>query len=116
MVKFIVAIALGAGLGILGARYLFVGSWMSLIVWGLAGLLLGGWCRERRQAMINGTVFGFVVAFVFMLSGYNGSAALISRVPFFAILGVIGAICGLILGFFGYLAKEMFRKGQSHRE
>jgi hypothetical protein len=111
MMKFLVAIALGAGLGILGSRYLFVGSWMSLIVWGVAGLLLGGWCSERRQAIINGTVFGFVVAFVFMLSGYGGSASLISRVPFFAILGVIGAICGAVLGFLGNSARTLIRKG-----
>ena len=113
MMKLLVAVCVGTALGILASHYLFVGSWLSLILWAIAGLALGFWCR-RREAMINGTVYGFVLAFIFMISGYSGSASLISRLPFFAILGVVGAVCGLILGFLGSLVREVVQKGGNH--
>jgi hypothetical protein len=115
MMKLLVAIFAGTALGIIASRYLFVGSWLSLILWTVAGLALGFWCR-RREAMINGTVYGFVLAFIFMISGYSGSASLISRLPFFAILGVVGAVYGLILGFLGSLIREGIQKAGDHSE
>jgi hypothetical protein len=111
MKKLLVAIVVGAILGFTSSRFLFVGSWLSLIPWGIAGLALGAWC-ERREALIDGAVYGFVIAFVFMLSGYSGSASMISRVPFFVIIGVVGAVCGLVLGFLGYMVKEFLTRGK----
>jgi len=110
MMKLMVAIVMGTALGILASRYLLVGSWMSLILWAIAGLALGYWC-QRREAMINGTVYGFVLAFIFMISGYSGNASLISRLPFFAVLGLVGAVCGFVLGFLGSLGREAIHKG-----
>jgi hypothetical protein len=113
MTKLVTAIVAGVLLGIIGARYLFVGSWLSLIPWGIAGLALGGWC-ERREALINGAIYGFVLAFTFMIAGYAGSAPVISRLPFFAILGVIGAVFGFALGWIGNFLFGMINKGQKN--
>ena len=113
MMKLLVAIFVGTALGIIASRYLFVGSWLSLILWAIAGLALGFW-SQRREAMINGTVYGFVLAFIFMVSGYSGSASLITRLPFFVILGAVGAVCGLILGFLGSLGREVIQKARDH--
>jgi hypothetical protein len=107
----LVAIVVGALLGVIGARYLFVGSRLSLILWGIMGLALGAW-YQKREAMINGAVYGFVIAFVFMIAGYSGSASLVNRLPFFAILGVVGAVCGLVLGWLGFLVREMVDRGK----
>jgi len=106
MLKTITAIIVGALLGILGARYLFVGSAVSLILWAIAGLLIGMWSDTRRQAMLNGGLFGFVLSFDFMLSGYAGSEPVLSRFPFFALLGLFGAGCGLVLGWIGFFLKS----------
>jgi hypothetical protein len=111
MTKLVTAIVAGALLGIIGARYLLVGSWLSLIPWGIAGLALGAWCR-RREALINGTIYGFVLAFTFMIAGYSGNAPVISRLPFFAILGVIGGVCGFTLGWIGNFIFGMINKGR----
>ena len=46
MKKIVVSIIIGALLGVIGARYLFVGSWLSLIPWGIAGLLIGYWSQK----------------------------------------------------------------------
>lgn len=105
MLQLIAAIIVGAFLGVLGAKYLFVGSWLSLVLWGIVGLALGYW-SGKRKALLNGAVFGFVISFVFMAVGYSGVAPFISRIPFFALLGLFGAVCGLVLGWLGSLIRS----------
>ena len=85
---------IGTVLGYLGARVLFVGSYLSLIPWGIAGFILGWWSQTYRTAGMNGAVYGFVLAFFFMLVGYEGSSPVWTRIPFFALLGLVGAVCG----------------------
>jgi len=106
----IVAICLGALLGVLGARYVL--SALSLVPWALAGLGIG-YFNDGRGAMINGAVYGFVLSFAFMCAGYKGAPPLLTRVPFFLQLGVIGAVCGFALGNLGFLFKRVLvaRKG-----
>jgi hypothetical protein len=105
MVKFLVSIIVGAFLGIIAARYLFVGSWLSLIPWAIAGLALGYW-SGNRQALINGIAYGFVLCFAFMVAGYSGSEPVLTRLPFFALIGAFGAICGLGLGLIGFQVRK----------
>ena len=105
--RYLVAIALGAALGLASARFLFVGSALSLIPWALAALALSVWCA-RVQALGVGAVYGFVLAFVFMVAGYSGSTPLTVRLPFFALLGLIGAVCGLVLAWLGATARYMW--------
>jgi hypothetical protein len=107
--KVVVSILIGVLLGFIGARVLFVGSWLSLIPWGIAGVAIGTW-SQKREWLVTGSSYGFAIAFVFMVAGYAGSASLLSRLPFFAILGVIGAVCGLMLGVGGYWLKSVIKK------
>ena len=92
-------VALGALLGWAASHALFLGLW-TLVPWGAAGLALGYW-TGRRGAMLAGTLYGFTLAFVFMLAGYTGQAAVVTRIPFFALLGLFGALCGLVLAAVG---------------
>jgi hypothetical protein len=109
MRKVVVAFLVGAILGLVGARYLFVGSWLSLIPWGIAGLLIGYW-SQKREWLVNGICYGFTVCFVFMLAGYAGSASLVSRLPFFALIGAFGAFCGLLLSWAGFVIGRKNKK------
>lgn len=104
MKKTATASFIGLILGFVGARYLFVGSWLVLIPWTVAGLAIGFWCT-KNESIVNGVVYGFVLSFVFLLAQYSGKASLISRVPFFAVLGVFGGVCGLVLGLLGSSVK-----------
>lgn len=106
MTKGIAAVLVGAALGIIASRVLFVGSWLTLLPWGLAGLLLGAWCERRQWAWV-GALYGFTVSFVFLSFGYSGSASYVSRVPFFALLSVSGAACGLALALIGSFARKL---------
>ena len=99
----------GAVLGAIGARVVFVGSGLSLVPWTVCGLALGGCSTGRRQASANGTAYGFMLAFVFMAAGYDGAASMVTRLPFFAALGVIGAGAGLSLTTLGRLMRIRLR-------
>src|ERR1700687_3492260 len=100
------AVLVGIVLGVVASRYLLVGSWLSLIPWGIVGLLFGWWCHGYRDGMTVGAVYGFLLAFSFMIAGYQGAATLISRLPFFAGLGLFGALCGVGLGVVGAFARK----------
>jgi hypothetical protein len=106
--KTAIAAIVGLVLGIVGARYVFVGSWLNLVLWAIAGLGIGMW-STKNESMVNGVAYGFVLSFVFMLAGYTGKASLVSRVPFFAVLGVFGGVCGLTLGLLGFSLKTKMK-------
>lgn len=107
--KLLVAVIVGAALGFAGARLLFVGSALSLVPWGAAGLLLGLWSSSRRAALVNGAVYGFVLCMVFLLAGYSGAQPIFTPLPLFIALSLFGAVCGLILALAGQFARRFVR-------
>ena len=99
MRRFVTAIALGVLLG-WAATHAFFLQWWTLVPWGLAAVGLGH-RATRASAAIAGALYGFVLCFVFTLAGYGGTAPVIARVPFFTVLGGVGAVCGLLLALLG---------------
>ncbi len=112
--KTIVAVIVGAVLGFLGSRVVFVGSALSLIPWTVVGLVLGLWCGVRQSLWV-GAAFGFSLAFFFMATGYTGSAPLLTRVPFFALIGLAGAVCGTAVVLLGSLVAARLRRHGASR-
>ncbi len=111
MKKTIAAFVAGVILGIIGARYLFVGSWLILIPWGIAGVLLG-FGGTKNESIVSGVTYGFVVALAFLVAGYTGHFPLLSRLPFFVVMAAFGGICGALLGMSGFFLN---RKLQSRK-
>ena len=108
--KIVTGFLAGIVLGMIGARYLFVGSAMSLIPWSIVGAGLGAWGREKGWVP-TGLVYGFTLYFAFMVAGYTGEASLLSRVPFFAVIAVIGAVFGFLSAWAGaFLGRKIIRK------
>jgi hypothetical protein len=96
-----VAIALGVVLGFVGSRLLFLQA-ATLIPWGIAGLVVGAISQDRRQALVGGAAYGFVVGFTFTAAGYGGADPLFSKIPFFAIFGLVSAAFGIALSLVGH--------------
>lgn len=97
VIPMFVSLLVGAGIGYFG------GPVYILIVWGAVGLIIGALSTTRRSALINGSLFGFAVSYSFMISGYQGTASLSSRLLPFVLFGIFGAVCGLILGLIGHM-------------
>ncbi len=98
------AAIVGALLGVLDAR-LVVGSWMSLILWAVVGLMLGAWSKGARPAAV-GCAYGFMLSFVFLVAGYTGRSSLASRLPGFLVLAAFGGFCGTVLALLGASARK----------
>jgi len=99
MPRFAAAGALGLLLGWAAAHVLSL-QWWTLVPWGLAAIALG-YRVNRTTAVVAGALYGFVVCFVFTLATYGGAAPAITRVPFFTVLGLVGALCGFLLALLG---------------
>jgi hypothetical protein len=113
--KILVVVLAGSLLGYTGSRVLFVGSGLSLIPWSLAGAVIGiVYANSARDAVAYGGTYGFALAFVFMLSGYNGSDPVVTKLGFFALLGIFGAVCGLVLALVGLGIRLVSRKRFGH--
>jgi hypothetical protein len=95
------AALLGAVLGLLGAKYVLVGSGWSLLPWGLVALLVGFTAGSRRRAAVDAGIYGFALSFVFMVAGYSGAAPLAGRLWFFVLLGLFGAACAALIAVVG---------------
>ena len=90
-IAILVALAGGVVLGLLGGPV-----WV-LAIWAAVAAVCGGAARSGREAIVAGSVFGFVVSFVFLARGYAGVEPLITRLPFFALLALFGAACGAVI-------------------
>src|SRR5712691_10857339 len=106
MVKIIIAGILFVILGATGPYYASLG-WYSIIPWGLVGLAIGYWC-SKRQSLYAGALYGFCLNFSFMIAGYTRTASLLSRLPFFVLIGLFGAVCGIALSATGYFLKPSY--------
>jgi hypothetical protein len=97
MLIIVIAAGFGALLGWLGAHATL--GWFTLLPWAFGGLVVGYAARARPA--LAGALYGFALSFVFMLGVYTGKASVLSRLPFFAALGAVGAVCGLSLSLMG---------------
>jgi len=52
--------------------------------------------------LVRGAVHGFVLSYVFMVAGYDGAAALRTRLARFVVFGLVGAVCGAVLAVVGF--------------
>ncbi len=101
---------LGVVLGVTGAKYLLVGSALSLIPWGLVAALIGYTSPSRARTTTAGASYGFALAFTFMVAGYQGQPPVTHRLLPFALLGLLGAACATLLALAGHAIKT--RTGQ----
>src|SRR5258706_10956689 len=95
MVKIIIAAILGVILGATGPYYASIG-WYSIIPWGLVGLAIGVW-GGKRESLYARALYGFCLNFSFIIAGYTGTPSLLSRMPFFILIGLFRAVCGIPL-------------------
>jgi hypothetical protein len=102
--KISLATALGTFLGVAGSYALFLQIW-TLVPWGIAGIALG-YGTQRGERLAAGACYGFALSFTFMIANYSGAYSLISRLPVFALMGLFGSLCGMLLSLIGFFLKK----------
>jgi hypothetical protein len=107
----VLAAALGAALGLLGATVLLVGSGLVLLPWAVAGLALGASQTGRAAACRAGAAYGFVLAFVFMVASYDGHAGALAVVLLVLVCSGIGGVAGAVLGILGRALRRLREPG-----
>jgi hypothetical protein len=103
------AIAAAAGLlcGTLSNYGILQGSWWNLAFWDVAGVVLGFFASDRKEALRGGVWYGMVLVLSFLFSGFKGGAAKLLGFSLLAVVGaVIGGACGLVLGLIGHHLKR----------
>ena len=83
---------------------------LTLLPWAVAALIVGAICSDRRQAIAAGAVYGFVLGFSFAAFGYGGAEQIGSRVPFFALLGLVSAVFGVALSLASHVVISRIRR------
>lgn len=74
------------------------------------GLVLGFYSRNKKESLVVGAAYGFVISFAFLIADYHGAVAVVYRFVPFALLSLIGLAGGILLGFIGFVIKTLFKK------
>ncbi len=86
------------------------GPALVLIPWAIVSFSIGILSISRKAALIDGGVYGFALAYVFMISSYNGANPLNTKILPFLIFGSVGTFCGAILALIGFSAIKLLNK------
>jgi hypothetical protein len=103
--RLVLVVVLGIALGLIGARFVFVGSWLSLIPWGIVCIVIGLISRSWRATVLFAAVFGGSVVLAFELFGYQSTAPLTRALPLFAAIAIVGGISAAAAAALGHAAK-----------
>ncbi len=106
----VLLILVAAVLGFVSSR--FVVGWYTTVPWMLSTLCVGYIALDRRKAIINGAIFGYVIFTFYMPSVYRGATdtkSILLFMGFVLAFSLIGGMAGIVGGFVGNL---LSRKGR----
>ena len=110
MKKSIKILVIVAGAALLGAlSNYFITGWYNIIPWAVAALLVGFASDTRRNAIIYGAVFGYVLFLVYIGLGYGGktdAASMVKFLLFDAGFSLVGGVAGLVGSVSSFLLKR----------
>jgi hypothetical protein len=104
------AAILGVGLAAVAEFLFFVGhaAWLNLVVWAVIGLAIGALSKRWSTAIWVDAVVGFAIVFSYSVMGYQGSAALVTALAPFALIGLVGAVGMGVAGAVGFAVRRVF--------
>jgi hypothetical protein len=108
-----VPLLVAAVMSYISSRYLFVGSGLNLIPWGLLAVTCGLIAHDKPTAVRRGAVYGFAQSFIFLWLDKSGMTSLGQFLLLFVIislLGLFGAGCGYILARLGWRLRIMYHR------
>jgi len=107
MMKKIIMSLLGVAVGIV--TYYFMYGWYDIFPWAIVALIIGYAIKTRRESIINGAIFGYLLFLVYIYLGYKGktdTSDMIKFILFDMLFSLVGAICGAVGAYLGNLIKK----------
>jgi hypothetical protein len=100
-------------MSVISSYFLFVGSGLNLIPWGLLALSFGLIGHSKQEAGWLGAIYGFGQAFIFLWIDKKGSLTLGKFLILFVVisaLGILAALCAALAARLSFAAKRNFQK------
>ncbi|WP_295672339.1 DUF5518 domain-containing protein [uncultured Mucilaginibacter sp.] len=98
-----------AAIGLSFLSNYYIKGWYNIIPWAIGALLIGYFNESRRNAIVNGALFGYALFLVYILLGYSGktdTGSIIKFIAFNLLFSMGGAIAGVIGAFIGNWLKR----------
>ena len=108
--KRIIVSAAAIVLGFLSSR--FVNGWYTTIPWVIVTPIVGFLSTSRRDSVINGALFGYVLFLVYISSVYRGKTdakSILIFIGFNLAFSLVGAIAGVVGSFIGNWVKRFLQ-------
>ncbi len=109
--------ALVAGVAIamalVSAKILFGASMLNIVPWGILAFATAFLAASRRESLLFGAIFGFVVSYAFLWFDNSGEKTLgrvLILIPLVVAPALFGALCGLILAWLGWIVRRAVSK------
>ncbi len=110
--SFWLPIAVALVMSIVSLRFLFVGSGLSLVPWGLLALSFGFMAKSKQDAVRLGAIYGFCQAFIFLWLDKAGDISLkqfLILLVIITVLGLAAAVCAAIAARLSFFAREKLK-------
>lgn len=97
----------------ISANFLFNGSVLNVIPWGILAFATAFLATHRREAVIFGAIFGFVVSYAFLWFDNTSPKTLdkvLILIPLIIVPATFGLLCGLTLAWLGWQLRSLLHK------
>lgn len=96
----------------ISSHYLFNGSVINAFIWGILAFATSFIAKTKKESLIFGGVFGFVVSYSFLwFDDKSISASKIAiLIPLIVLPALFGMFCGILAAWVGWKTKELKSK------
>jgi hypothetical protein len=96
----------------ISAKFLFNGSVLNVVPWGILAFATSLLASNRREAWMLGGIFGFVVSYAFLWfdnSGTKTISTILILIPLIILPALFGALCGFLTAWLGWMLRKLFK-------
>ncbi|HSX00478.1 MAG TPA: hypothetical protein VLH38_05570 [Patescibacteria group bacterium] len=107
--QYLVPVIIAAAMSYVSSRYLFVGSGLSLIPWGVIAISFGLVSKDKLLASQRGLIYGFSQSFIFLWIDKSGTitiAQFLALVVIITLLSLVAGGCGWAAASVGWLLRN----------
>jgi apolipoprotein N-acyltransferase len=97
----------------ISAKFIFNGSVFNILPWGILSFAASYLATSKREAWKLGTLFGFVVSYLFLWFDNTDTKTLahvVVLIPLIIVPALFGALCGFLAAWLGWVLRPKHKK------